>query len=61
LTDFYKAARSVPGLEFLGEEEGEFPSDEDFVVIEKGAQKPQKAVPVRFILPFQTKLRLQNL
>jgi hypothetical protein len=61
LTDFYKAARSVPGLEFLGEEEGEFPSDEDFVVIEKGAQKPQKAVPVRFYFTFPDQVALAEL
>jgi hypothetical protein len=58
LTDFYQAVRSIPGLEFLGEDEGEFPSDEDFIVTENDTQKPHKMVPVRFYftIPDQTAL-----
>ena len=61
LTDFYKAARSVSGLEFLGEEEGEFPSDDDFIVTENGVQKPQKGVPVRFYFTFPDQTALAEL
>jgi hypothetical protein len=31
VVNFYRAVRGVPGLEFLGEDEGEAPSDTDFL------------------------------
>ncbi|MDR3567883.1 MAG: S8 family peptidase [Syntrophobacteraceae bacterium] len=48
LTDFYRSVNSIPGLEFLGEEEDEIIADEDFVVVERGEPKTAKAVPIRF-------------
>jgi hypothetical protein len=50
VVDFYRAVRGVPGLEFLGEDEGETASDDDFVVLERGTAKPEKKVPRRFYL-----------
>jgi hypothetical protein len=59
LTDFYRALRSIPGLELLGEEEDELASDEDFAIVEKGERKTAKAVPVRlyFTIPDTEALR----
>jgi hypothetical protein len=59
LTDFYRALGSIPGLELLGEDEGELDADEDFAVVEKGERKTAKAVPVRlyFTIPDTEALR----
>src|SRR3984893_12379134 len=53
LTDFYRALGAIPGLELLGEEDGELVADEDFAIVEKGVRKTAKAVPVRlyFTIP----------
>jgi hypothetical protein len=47
LTDFYRALGSIPGLELLGEEEGEVAADDDFAIVQDGERKPRIAVPVR--------------
>jgi hypothetical protein len=59
LTDFYRALGSSPGLELLGEDEGELEADEDFAVVEKGERRTAKAVPVRlyFTIPDTEALR----
>jgi hypothetical protein len=59
LTDFYRALGSIPGLELLGEEDGERAADEDFAIVEKGKRKTAKAVPLRlyFTIPDTEALR----
>jgi Subtilase family len=61
VVDFYRAVRGVPGLEFLGEDEGEAASDDDFVVLEKGTAKPSKKVPRRFYFTMPDERALQEL
>ena len=59
VADFYRAVRGVPGLEFLGEDEGDAAPDEDFFVPDKqGAPREDKRVPRRFYftIPDQTAL-----
>lgn len=60
VADFYRAVRGVPGLEFLGEDEGDAAPDEDFYVPGKdGEPKDDKWVPRRFYftIPDRTALR----
>jgi Subtilase family len=59
LTDFYRALGSIPGLELLGEEDGELAADDDFAIVEKGKRKTEKSVPVRlyFTIPDTQALR----
>ena len=59
VADFYRAVRGVPGLEFLGEDEGDVAPDEDFYVLDKdGEPRDDKLVPRRFYftIPDQTAL-----
>ena len=59
VADFYRAVRGVPGLEFLGEDEGDAAPDEDFYVPDKdGDPREDKRVPRRFYftIPDQTAL-----
>jgi hypothetical protein len=59
LTDFYRALGSIPGLELLGEEEGEVAADDDFAIVDDGQRKTGIAVPVRlyFTIPDAEALR----
>lgn len=60
VADFYRAVRGVPGLEFLGEDEGDAAPDEDFYVPDKEAgPRDDKRVPRRFYftIPDRTALR----
>jgi len=60
VADFYRAVRGVPGLEFLGEDEGDAAPDEDFYVPDKDRERREdKRVPRRFYftIPDQTALR----
>ncbi len=60
IADFYRAARGVPGLEFLGEDEGDAAPDEYFYVPDsEGDPKDEKRVPRRFYftIPDRTALR----
>jgi len=60
VVDFYQAVRGVPGLEFLGEDEGTAAPDEDFFIPGKGGQpRADKRVPRRFYftIPDQAALR----
>ena len=60
VVDFYRAVRGVPGLEFLGEDEGDAVPDEDFFIPGRdGAPREDKRVPRRFYftIPDQTALR----
>lgn len=60
VVDFYRAVRGVPGLEFLGEDEGDAAPDEDFYIPDKdGEPRADKRVPRRFYftIPDQTALR----
>lgn len=60
VADFYRAVRGVPGLEFLGEDEGDAAPDEDFYVPDKdGDPRDDKRVPRRFYftIPDRTALR----
>lgn len=60
VTDFYRAVRGVPGLEFLGEDEGDAAPDDHFYIPDKdGEPKEDKRVPRRFYftIPDQTALR----
>jgi hypothetical protein len=64
--NFLKAVSRVQGLEFMGEYEERFPSDEDFVLLEKKknqpiAERPDKAVPGRFYLAMPDVTALNNL
>jgi len=61
VVDFYRAVRGVAGLEFLGEDEGEAASDDDFVVFDKGTAKPEKKVPRRFYFTMPDERALQEL
>lgn len=53
--DFDRARRNVPGLEFLGEDQDEVPSDENFII----EGKPDKPIRRRiyFTMPDATALR----
>lgn len=60
VADFYRAVRGVPGLEFLGEDDGVAAPDEDFYVPDQyGEPRKDKSVPRRFYftIPDQTALR----
>ncbi len=58
VADFYRAGRGVPGLEFLGEDEGAAAPDEDFCVPDKeGDPRDDKRVPRRFYLRSRTRWR----
>lgn len=60
MADFYRAVHGVPGLEFLGEDEGETAPDEDFYIPDKdGGPREDKRVPRRFYftIPDQAALR----
>lgn len=62
VADFYRAVRSVPGLEFLGEDEGEAAPDEDFYVPDKeGEPRPDKKVPRRFYFTIPDRAALEQL
>ncbi len=57
---FYRAVRGMPGLEFLGEDEGDAAPDEDFYVSDReGNPRDGKQVPRRFYftIPDRTALR----
>lgn len=60
VVDFYQAVRGIPGLEFLGEDEGDAAPDEDFFIPDKeGQPRTDKRVPRRFYftIPDQAALR----
>lgn len=60
MADFYRAARSLPSLEFLGEDEGDAAPDDDFYIPDKdGEPRADKRVPRRFYftIPDQAALR----
>ena len=60
VADFYRAVRGVPGLEFLGEDEGDAAPDEDFYVPDRdGEPRDDKRVPrqLYFTIPDQIALR----
>ncbi len=60
MADFYRAYRGIPGLEFLGEDEGEAAPDDDFFIPgTDGEPREDKNVPRRFYftIPDQTALR----
>ena len=65
--DFLKALARVDGLEFMAEYEESFPSNEDFVLLEKkkdepvAKERPDKAVPGRFYLAMPDVSALRNL
>ena len=60
IVDFYQAIRGVPGLEFLGEDEGDASPDEDFFILDDNGQPTaDKPVPRHFYftIPDQTALK----
>jgi hypothetical protein len=60
VVDFYRAVRGVPGLEFLGEDEGDAAPDEDFYLRDgDGEPRADRRVPLRyyFTIPDRTALR----
>ena len=62
VADFYRAVRGVPGLEFLGEDEGDAAPDEDFYVPDKdGNPKDDKRVPRRFYFTIPDRTALGEL
>ena len=62
VADFYRAVRGVPGLEFLGEDEGEAAPDEDFYVPDKeGDPRDDKRVPRRFYFTIPDRTALTEL
>ncbi len=62
VVDFYRAVRSVPGLEFLGEDEGEAAPDEDFYIPDKeGDPRADKKVPRRFYFTIPDRAALDQL
>ena len=62
VADFYRAVRGVPGLEFLGEDEGDAAPDDDFYVPDKdGDPRDDKRVPRRFYFTIPDRAALQEL
>ena len=62
VVNFYRAVRRVPGLEFLGEDEGDAPPDEDFFIPdEDGKPKADKRVPRRFYFTIPDQIALREL
>ena len=62
VVDFYQAVRGIPGLEFLGEDEGEAPPDADFFVSDKeGNRIAGKLVPRRFYFTIPDRTALNEL
>lgn len=62
VADFYRAVRGVPGLEFLGEDEGDAAPDEDFYVPDKdGDPRDDKRVPRRFYFTIPDRTALSEL
>ena len=62
IADFYRAVRGVPGLEFLGEDEGDAAPDEDFYVPDNnGDPKAGKRVPRRFYFTIPDRRALEEL
>ena len=62
IADFYRAVRGVPGLEFLGEDEGDAAPDEDFYVPDNdGAPRDDKRVPRRFYFTIPDRAALREL
>jgi len=61
LTDFYRAVRTVRGLELLGEEEDEIAATEDWVITEKGERKEDKKVSIRLYFTIPDKRALDEI
>ena len=62
VVDFYRAVRGVPGLEFLGEDEGDAAPDEDFFVSDpEGEPRADKNVPRRFYFTIPDRAALREL
>ena len=62
VADFYRAVRGVPGLEFLGEDEGDAAPDEDFYMLNnKSDPKAGKRVPRRFYFTIPDQRALEEL
>ena len=62
VVDFYRAVRAVPGLEFLGEEEGDAAPDEDFFLRDnEGEMREDKRVPRRFYFTIPDRAALREL
>jgi hypothetical protein len=62
MVDFYQAVRGVPGLEFLGEDEGDAAPDEDFFIPDKeGNPREDKRVPRRFYFTIPDRAALDEL
>lgn len=62
VVDFYRAVRSVPGLEFLGEDEGDAAPDAEFVVLDnQGEPRTDRRVPRRFYFTIPDQVALQQL
>lgn len=62
VVDFYQAVRGVPGLEFLGEDEGDAAPDEDFFIPDKeGRPTADKRVPRRFYFTIPDRAALDEL
>ena len=62
VADFYRAVRGVPGLEFLGEDEGDAAPNEDFYVPDReGEPRNDKRVPRRFYFTIPDRRALEEL
>lgn len=62
VVDFYRAVRGIPGLEFLGEDEGDAAPDEDFYIPDKdGVPRADKRVPRRFFFTISDQTALREL
>lgn len=62
MADFYRAARGVPGLDFLGEDEGDAAPDDVFHELDKDGQaREDKRVPRRFYFTIPDKAALDQL
>jgi hypothetical protein len=62
VVDFYQAVRGVPGLEFLGEDEGDATPDDDFFVPDKEDRpRKDKRVPRRFYFTIPDRAALDEL
>ena len=62
IADFYRAVRGVPGLEFLGEDEGDAAPDEDFYVPDNnGDPRDDKRVARRFYFTIPDRRALEEL
>ena len=61
ISDFFKAVKKTPGMEFLAENQSETESDEDFYHLDKAGNRVDKSIDTRFYLTMTNQRALQEL